>query len=54
MINSPIGLLRWKCMPYGVKTASAIFQRAIENVLTGDVKNIIYQDIICIGTNKKR
>lgn len=37
-------------MAYCVKTASAIFQWAIENVLIGDVKNMIfYQDDICIG-----
>ena len=29
-INTPIGLLKWRRMPYGIKTASAIFQRAIE------------------------
>lgn len=53
-INTPIGLLRWKRMPYGIKTASAIFQRAIEQVLE-NMKNIIcYQDDICIGaTNEK-
>ena len=36
-INTPIGLLKWRKMPYGIKTASAIFQRAIEQVLE-DIK----------------
>ena len=37
-------------MPYGIKTASSIFQRAIENVLTGEVeKMVIYQDDILVG-----
>ena len=49
-INTPIGLLRWCRMPYGIKTASSIFQRAIENVLTGEVeKMVIYQDDILVG-----
>lgn len=41
-------------MPSGVKSASAIFQRLIENVQTGDIKNmIIYQDDICIGLTSR-
>ena len=36
-INSPIGLLKWRRMPCGIKT-SAIFQRAIEQVLGEDIK----------------
>lgn len=42
-------------MPYGVKKkASAIFQRAIENVLTGHIKNmIIYEDDICSGAVRR-
>ena len=36
-INTPIGLLKWRRMLYGIKTASAIFQRAIEQVLE-DIK----------------
>lgn len=35
-----------------MKTAITIFQRAMENVLTNEVSNmIIYQDDICLGTN---
>lgn len=41
-------------MSYGVKTESAIFQRTIENVLTGNVKNmIIYQIDICIDATSR-
>ena len=29
-INTPIGLLKWRRMPYGIKTATTIFQRVIE------------------------
>ena len=46
----PIGLLKWRRMPYGIKIPSAIFQRAIEQVLGKDIKNMVsYQDNICIG-----
>ena len=37
-------------MPYGMKTISAIFQRAFEQVLGKDIKNMVcYHDNICIG-----
>ena len=36
-INTPIGLLKWRRMLHGIITASAIFQRAIEQVLE-DIK----------------
>jgi len=49
-INTPLGLLRWTCLPYGIKTASAIFQRAIEAIVGSDNEmTVIYQDDICIG-----
>ena len=45
----PIGLLKWRRMPYGIKTASAIFQSFIKQVLGEDIKNMVcYQDDICI------
>ena len=52
-INTPIGLLKWRRIPYGIKTASAIFQKAIEPVLE-DIKNMVcYQDDICIGVTNE-
>ena len=49
-INTPIGLLQWTRLPFGVKTASAQFQRAIESVVGLDIPNvIIYQDDIAVG-----
>ena len=49
MIDTPIGLLKWKRMPYGIKPASAIFQRAIKQILGEDIKNMVcYQDNIYI------
>ena len=55
MINTPVGLLKWRRMPYGIKTASTIFQRAIKQILEEDIKDMVcYQDDICIGaTNEK-
>ena len=37
MINTPVRLLKWRRTPSGIKTASAKFQRAIEQVLE-DIK----------------
>ena len=37
-------------MPYGVKTASAQFQAAMEATVGGTVSNlVIYQDDVCVG-----
>ena len=53
-INTPIGLLRWTRLPFGVKTSSHIFQRTIEGILLGKIKNmVIYQDDICVGASTK-
>lgn len=49
-INTPIGLFRWIQLPYKVKIESAMFQKAIENVLRWYIKNIIYEDKICLIT----
>ena len=50
IVNTPIGLLRWTCLPFGIKTASAIFQSAIESVVGDVIPNvIIFQDDICVG-----
>ena len=49
-LNTPIGLLRWSHLPFGIKTASHLFQRAIEKILFGKGDNItIYQDDIYLG-----
>jgi hypothetical protein len=53
-INTPLGLLRWTRLPYGVKTASAQFQAAIESILSDEMPNrIIYQDDIAIGAKSE-
>jgi hypothetical protein len=53
-MNTPIGLLRWKRLPFGIKTASAQFQAAIEKTV-GELPNcIIYQDDICLGGRDKQ
>ena len=39
-IKTPIGLLKWRRMPYGIKTVNAIFQRVIEQVLGEYIKKI--------------
>ena len=45
-----MGLLSWSHLPFGIKTASHIFQRAIKKILLRKVDNIIiYQDDICLG-----
>ena len=52
--NTPMGLWRWYRLPFGIKTASYIFQRAIEKILLGKVDNIIiYQDDICLGARTR-
>lgn len=35
VINTPLGLYRYKRLPFGVKSAPAIFQRAMEKILEG-------------------
>ena len=48
-LNIPMGLLRWYHLPFGIKTTSHVFQRAIEKILLGKVDDIIiYQDNICL------
>ena len=53
-INTPIGLLNWRRMPYRIKTISAIFPKAIEQVLEEDIKDMVcYQDGIRLGTTNE-
>ena len=53
-IKKSIGLLQWTWLPYGIKTASSIFQKVLENVLLGKIENmIIYQDDICVRASSK-
>ena len=53
-VNTPIGLVRWKVLPEGIKTASAIFQKAIETTIGVDITNCVaYQDDICCGAKTK-
>ena len=41
-------------MPYGIKIASTIFQRAFEQVFGEDIKDMVcYQDDICIGATNE-
>lgn len=48
-VNMLIVFLSTAINLYGIKTASAIFQRTIEQVIGDDIANIVYyQDDICI------
>ena len=50
----PLGLMKWKRMLCRIKTASTIFQRAIEQILGEDIKNMVcYQDDIYIGATNE-
>ena len=53
-VNTPMGLLRWSRLPFEIKTASHIFQKAVEKILLGKVDNIlIYQDDICLAARTR-
>ena len=50
-LNTPMRLLRWSHLLFGIKTVNHIFQRATEKILLGKVDNIIiHQDNICLGS----
>lgn len=53
ILNTPVGLIRWTCLLFGVKTSSHIIQKAIEKVLEGIKNTIVYQDGIVIGMCSK-
>ena len=46
-LNIPMGLLRWSRLPFGIKTASHIFQKAIEKILFDKII-IRYQEDLCL------
>ena len=48
IINTTKGLFRFNRLPFGVKTASSIFQRVIENVCGGLDGIIVYQDDVLV------
>ena len=49
-----MGLLRWSNLAFQIKTASHVFQRAIEKIFLGKMDNIIiYQDDICLGAHTR-
>ena len=52
-IATPIGLYRYKRLVPGLKSASAIFQKAMETVLSGVKHVIIYQDDILLGAKSE-
>ena len=52
-INTHKGLFRYNRLPFGVRTAPAIFQRTIENILQGIPHMAVYlDDIIVTGTTR--
>ena len=54
-MNTPLGLVRWTRLPFGIKTASAQFQRAIEKTIGEDIPNVvIYQDDIGIEARSEK
>lgn len=48
-INTHIGLFQFLRVPYGIKTAPAVFQAAMDKILRGIVGVIVYFDDIIIG-----
>lgn len=52
--STHIGIMKMKRLPFGIKTAAAIFQKTIENLLRGINGVVCYQDDITItGKNFK-
>lgn len=48
-INTPFGLYAFNRLPFGIKTASSIFQETMESILEHENEIIIYQDDILLG-----
>ena len=53
-INTHLGLYRYTCLPFGVATAPAIFQRRMDALLQGIPKVVCYiDDILITGKNEE-
>ncbi|KXJ10498.1 Transposon Tf2-11 polyprotein [Exaiptasia diaphana] len=52
-VNTPIGLLQYERMPFGIKTAPQIFQRAMDEILNGIKGVVCYIDNILISSTDK-
>ena len=51
-IATPQGLFKWKRLPFGIATASSIFQNMMDNVLRGCVRTCVrVDDILISGTD---
>src|SRR5437899_9652343 len=48
-INTPLGLFEYLAMPFGICSASAIFQREMDKLLTGLSSVAVFQDDIVIS-----
>jgi hypothetical protein len=51
--NSPHGRFRFLRMPYGIKSASEVFQKAMDHLFSGQPCEIIVDDILVWGTTEK-
>ena len=52
VINNPKGLYRYNCLPFGISSAPAIFQRMMESILQGIPHVTMYiDDILVTGTS---
>ena len=48
VINTQRGLFRYNCLPFGVSSAPAIFQRTMESLLQGIPHTVVYLDDILV------
>ena len=48
-INTPIGLFKYTCLPFGVSSAPAIYQRVMDNMLKSIPGVYVYLDDVLIG-----